>query len=102
MASAACSAAAPAPAAATAAAPAAAAPAPTARVQLAVPEEEPTRLEETDKLYLDFVKELGPNFSLVGEPVVRKLIKLSLVNCGNIKQMASFQPEMLKTLAQAT
>jgi hypothetical protein len=38
----------------------------------------------------------------VGEPVVRKLIKLSLVNSGNIKQMASFQPEMLKTLAQAT
>jgi len=102
MASAASSAAAPAPAAATAAAPAAAAPAPTAQVQLAVPEEEPTRLEETDKLYLDFVKELGPNFSLVGEPVVRKLIKLSLVNSGNIKQMASFQPEMLKTLAQAT
>jgi hypothetical protein len=105
MAGAASSAAAPAPAAATASAPAAAAPAPapkTPQVQLAVPEEEPTRLDETDKLYLDFVKELGPNFSLVGEPVARKLIKLSLINSGNIKQMASFQPEMLKTLAQAT
>ena len=85
---------------ATTAAPAAAT-AP-AQVQLPVPADEPTRLEDGEKLYLDFVRGLGPNFSLVGEAVVRKLIKLSLVNSSNIKQMASFQPEMLKTLAQAT
>jgi hypothetical protein len=39
---------------------------------------------------------------MVGEEVVRKLIKLSLVTPANVKQMASFQPEMLKTLAAAS
>ena len=70
--------------------------------QLAVPADEPTQLGEADKLYLDFVKEIGPKFKQVGEDVVRKLIKLSLVNPANVKQMASFQPEMLKTLAAAS
>jgi hypothetical protein len=82
------------------------APAPAAepaRVQqLAVPADEPTQLGEADKLYLDFVKEIGPKFKQVGEEVVRKLIKLSLVTPANVKQMASFQPEMLKTLAAAS
>ena len=72
------------------------------RSTLAVPADEPTQLGEADKLYLDFVKEIGPKFKQVGEEVVRKLIKLSLVTPANVKQMASFQPEMLKTLAAAS
>ena len=79
------------------------APAPVApAVQLAVPADEPTQLGEADKLYLDFAKSLGPKFKQVGEEVARKLIKLSLVTPANVKQMASFQPEMLKTLAAAS
>jgi len=81
---------------------AAEAPAPAPVQQLAVPADEPTQLGEADKLYLGFVKELGPKFKQVGEEVVRKLIKLSLVNPVNVKQMASFQPDMLKTLAAAS
>jgi hypothetical protein len=82
---------------------ASAAPAPLApTVQLAVPADEPTQLGEADKLYLDFVKLLGPTFKQVGEEVARKLIKLSLVTPANVKQMASFQPEMLKTIAAAS
>jgi hypothetical protein len=70
-------------------------------VQIPVPAEEPPQISETDKLYLELVRELGPKFAAVGEETARKLIKLTLVNPSNVKQMASFQPDILKTLATA-
>ena len=71
-------------------------------VQLPVPADEPPQRSEGEKLYLECVRELGPQFKLVGEEVVRKLIKLSLVNPANVKQMAAFQPDLLKTLASSS
>lgn len=79
----------------------AAAPAPAATVQIAVPAEEPTDLDEGNKLYLEFVKALGPKFSKVGEATVRALIQKSILNAANLKFIAEFPEESLKTMAAA-
>jgi hypothetical protein len=67
-----------------------------------VPEEEPAEIGEANRLYVDFVQALGPKFRDVGEDTVRKLIKLSMVNPANLKQMAAFAPDILKSIASAS
>jgi hypothetical protein len=75
---------------------------PAATVSVPVPQEEPAEIGEADHLYVDFVQALGPKFREVGEETVRKLIKLSMVNPANLKQMAAFAPEILKSIASAS
>lgn len=71
----------------------------TASSGIPVPQEDPTEIRESDRLFLAFVKELGPKYRDVGESAVRSLIQRALVNEINLKQMATFAPEMLKSLA---
>ena len=75
---------------------------PAAAASVPVPEEEPAEIGEANRLYVDFVQALGPKFREVGEETVRKLIKLSMVNPANLKQMAAFTPEILKSIASAS
>lgn len=69
------------------------------QVQLPIPAEEPSEMQEGDKLYLDVVKALGPKFANIGEDVVRKLITRGIINQSNYTYIVNFAEESLKSMA---